>query len=70
VLELDGRDLQGEPLKERRLVLERLARGHGMIFPSRRLSRDGLKPWEEAVAGGFEGIVAKDPSLATCRGAR
>ena len=61
VLELGGRDLRGEPLKERRRVLERLVGGHGMIFPVRRLSRNGLRAWEEAVTRGFEGMVAKDP---------
>ena len=61
VLELGGRDLRRESLKERRRVLERLVGGHGMIFPVRRLSRDGFKAWEEAVARGFEGLVAKDP---------
>ncbi len=61
VLELGGRDLRGEPLKERRRVLQKLVGGHGMIFPVRRLSQDGLKAWEEAVARGFEGMVAKDP---------
>ncbi len=61
LLELDGRDLRGEPLKVRRRLLERLVRSHGMIFAARRLSRNGLKAWEEAVARGFEGIVAKNP---------
>ncbi len=61
VLELGGRDLLGEPLKERRRVLVKLVGGHGMIFPVRRLSQNGLKAWEEAVARGFEGMVAKDP---------
>jgi bifunctional non-homologous end joining protein LigD len=61
LLELDGRDLRREPLKVRRRLLERLLRSHGMIFAVRRLARDGLKAWEEAVARGFEGIVAKNP---------
>jgi bifunctional non-homologous end joining protein LigD len=61
LLELDGRDLRGEPLKVRRRLLERFIGGHGMIFAVRRLSRNGLKAWEEAVARGFEGIVAKNP---------
>jgi len=61
LLELDGRDLRGEPLKVRRRLLERWVRSHGMIFAARRLSRDGLKAWEEAVARGFEGLVAKNP---------
>jgi bifunctional non-homologous end joining protein LigD len=61
VLELDGRDLRGKPLKERRRILQKLVGGHGIIFPVRRLSQNGLKAWEEAVARGFEGMVAKDP---------
>ncbi len=32
-----------------------------MIFAVRRLSRNGLKAWEEAVARDFEDIVAKNP---------
>jgi bifunctional non-homologous end joining protein LigD len=61
LLELDGRDLRREPLKVRRRLLERLLRGHVMIFAARRLSKNGLKAWEEAVARGFEGLVAKNP---------
>ena len=61
LLELDGRDLRGEPLKVRRRLLERFIGGHGMIFAVRRFSRNGLRAWEEAVARGFEGIVAKSP---------
>jgi ATP-dependent DNA ligase len=34
---------------------------HSMIFPARRLADDGLKAWQEAMARGYEGIVAKDP---------
>jgi len=61
LLELDGRDLRREPLRARRRLLERFVRSHGTIFPARRLSRNGLKAWEEALARGFEGIVAKNP---------
>jgi bifunctional non-homologous end joining protein LigD len=61
LLELDGKDLHGEPLKVRRRLLERVVGGHGMIFAARRLSRNGLKAWEEALARGFEGLVAKNP---------
>jgi bifunctional non-homologous end joining protein LigD len=61
VLELAGRDLRTRPLKERRRVLERLVSNHSMIFPARRLADDGLKAWQEAMARGYEGIVAKDP---------
>jgi bifunctional non-homologous end joining protein LigD len=59
LLELDGRDLRGEPLKVRRRLLGRFIRG--MIFPPRRLSQNGLKAWEEVLARGYEGLVAKDP---------
>jgi bifunctional non-homologous end joining protein LigD len=62
LLELDGKDLRGEPLKVRRRLLERVVGGHGMIFAARRLSRNGLKAWEEAVHRGYEGVVAKDPA--------
>jgi bifunctional non-homologous end joining protein LigD len=61
LLELDGRDLRKEPLNMRRRLLERFIGGHGMIFAVRRLSRNGLKAWEEALTRGFEGIVAKNP---------
>jgi len=60
LLELDGRDLRTEPLRVRRR-LERLLRSNGMVFAVRRLAMDGLKAWQEAVARGFEGLVAKDP---------
>ncbi len=61
LMELDGRDLRRESLKVRRRLLERLVRSHGMVFATRRLSRNGLRAWEEAVARGFEGVVAKNP---------
>jgi bifunctional non-homologous end joining protein LigD len=61
VLEFNGRDLRPQTLRERRRMLERLINHHSMIFPARRLSNDGFMAWEEAVARGYEGIVAKDP---------
>ncbi len=48
-------------MKVRRRLLERLVRSHGMVFATRRLSRNGLKAWEDVVARGSEGLVAKDP---------
>jgi len=68
VLELEGRDLRGKPLKERRRALERLIGGRSMIFPVRRLSRDGFKAWEEAVKFGYEGIVRKIPGPSAWQG--
>jgi bifunctional non-homologous end joining protein LigD len=61
VLELDGLDLRGEPLRERRRVLEGLVAGERMILPVQRLASNGLEAWAEAVKFGYEGIVAKDP---------
>jgi len=61
VLELNGRDLRQKPLRERRRVLERLVSNRATVFPARRLAPNGFKAWEEAVARGYEGIVAKDP---------
>jgi bifunctional non-homologous end joining protein LigD len=61
VLEFNGRDRRPQTLRERRRMLERLINHHSMIFPARRLSNDGFMAWEEAVARGCEGIVAKDP---------
>ena len=61
VLELNGRDIRPKPLKERRRVLERLVSNHSLVFPAGRLPSNGSKAWEEAVARGYEGIVAKDP---------
>jgi bifunctional non-homologous end joining protein LigD len=62
LLELDGRDLRTEPLRVRRRLLERLLRSNGIVFAVRRLAMDGLKAWQEAVARGYEGFVAKDPA--------
>jgi bifunctional non-homologous end joining protein LigD len=61
LLELDGRDLREQPLRERRRLLERLVSSPGMIFLARRLAKDGLMAWREALERGYEGIVAKDP---------
>ena len=62
LLELDGRDLREQPLRERRRLLDRLVSNHGMVFPARRLDRNGLMAWREALQRGYEGIVAKDPA--------
>ncbi len=61
LLELNGRDLRDRPLRDRRRLLERLVSSPGMIFPARRLDRNGLMAWREALQRGYEGIVAKDP---------
>lgn len=56
-----GRDLMREPLRRRRVVLEKeLARAEGPILVARRLAPDGLEAWEEVKAHGWEGLIAKD----------
>jgi bifunctional non-homologous end joining protein LigD len=61
LLELNRRDLRKQPLRERRRLLNRLVSSPGMVFTARRLDRNGLKAWREALERGYEGIVAKDP---------
>jgi len=56
-----GRDLRARPLAIRRNVLEGVLDGQDLVLPVRRLAKNGLKAWEEAVARGYEGMVAKDP---------
>src|SRR5580704_11832 len=56
------KDLRGQPLYVRRNVIEDVLDGQDLVLPVRRLSDDGLKAWREAVAAGFEGLVAKDPA--------
>jgi bifunctional non-homologous end joining protein LigD len=56
-----GKDLMREPLRRRRVVLEKeLARAEGPILVARRLAPDGFKAWEEVKAHGWEGLIAKD----------
>jgi bifunctional non-homologous end joining protein LigD len=56
----DGRDLTARPLRDRRTRLEDVVAGNSLIFPVRRLVAGGLEAWNEVVARGFEGYVAKD----------
>ncbi len=56
------KDLRERPLRIRRHVLEGELDGHRLILPARRLADDGLKAWEEVLARGYEGLVAKDPA--------
>lgn len=53
---LDGQDLTGEPLRERRRVLETLP----LAPPLRLVQRvSGDAPWEHACREGWEGVIAK-----------
>jgi bifunctional non-homologous end joining protein LigD len=58
---LEGRDLRNLQLRERRVELEPVVEDdHTLIFPARRLAANGLDAWAQAVAAGYEGMVAKD----------
>jgi ATP-dependent DNA ligase len=56
-----GRDLRELELRARRDWLEDVLEGQ-LILPARRLADDGLEAWEEVLARGYEGLVAKDPA--------
>jgi bifunctional non-homologous end joining protein LigD len=65
-LYVNARDLREEPLKSRRVALEKLlgkpVGKQPTLFSSARLAADGLKAYEIAKQKGFEGVVAKDES--------
>lgn len=59
VLSLDGRDLTGLPLRERKAILRRSLdfRGHVRFTPHR--NADGERLFREACERGWEGLIAK-----------
>jgi bifunctional non-homologous end joining protein LigD len=58
-----GKNLMGQLLKRRRTVLEReLKSAEGPLLVARRLAGNGLEAWQEVVAKGWEGLIAKDPA--------
>jgi bifunctional non-homologous end joining protein LigD len=60
VLYRDGRDLTARPLRDCRARLEDVVAGSELVFPVRRLARDGLAAWAQVLERGYEGYVAKD----------
>jgi bifunctional non-homologous end joining protein LigD len=56
----DGRDLRKEPLSVRRTAMEKAIDGTKALFASRRLAKNGLDAFQQAVKHGFEGMVAKE----------
>lgn len=54
------RDLRHLPLESRRRWLEAEVQGE-RILPARRLPDDGFEAWQEVLARGYQGLVAKDP---------
>jgi bifunctional non-homologous end joining protein LigD len=62
LLRLEGQDVRHEPLRIRRDRVERVLDGApAVLLPARRLADHGLKAWQEVLARGYEGLVAKDP---------
>ena len=59
LLWLDGRDLTGEPIEERRRVLEEVVTPVGPMLLTAIVDGDGLQLFEQARKHGFEGILAK-----------
>jgi bifunctional non-homologous end joining protein LigD len=57
-----GEDLRERSLRIRSHELEGEVDGHRLILPARRLADDGFTAWEEVLARGYEGLVAKDPA--------
>jgi bifunctional non-homologous end joining protein LigD len=55
----NGRDLRGEPLEQRKAVLEGLLTGEGAVMFSKHVIGDGKKLFALAQAKGLEGIIAK-----------
>jgi len=56
VMWLDGRDVTGLPLAERRALLDSLALDAPLV---RVTELDGSEPWEQARVEGWEGVIAK-----------
>jgi ATP-dependent DNA ligase len=56
-----GKNLRSQPFYVRRNFIEDVLDDQDVLLPVRRLADDGLKAWEEVLARGFEGLVAKDP---------
>jgi len=70
VLELDGRDLTGRPLAERREALERIAGSPGPAIDVPPVAADLDAALETARALELEGVVVKDPRSPYRRGTR
>ena len=59
VLYADGRDLTGEPLAERKEILERILSVDGSVMFSKHVERNGKQLYEFAQQHGLEGIIGK-----------
>jgi ATP-dependent DNA ligase len=57
LLNQDGRELTGKPLRERHARLEMAVAGSDFVLPVRRLARNGFEAWSEVIARDYEGLV-------------
>ncbi len=55
----NGRDLRGEPLEQRKAVLESILTGRGPVMFSKHVLGDGKRLFDLALANDLEGIVGK-----------
>jgi bifunctional non-homologous end joining protein LigD len=60
LLSLDGRDLRGLPLEERKRLLEKSIKGLPRVSCSEHVLEHGIAFFEVAQAKGLEGIIAKN----------
>jgi bifunctional non-homologous end joining protein LigD len=61
VLQQDGRELTGRPLRDRRARLQEVVAGSEFVLPV-TTARNGFEAWSEVVARDYEGYVAEDES--------
>jgi bifunctional non-homologous end joining protein LigD len=62
VLYADGRDLRGEPLEERKALLQRSIQDTGLVLYSKHVVGTGVELFEGAERLGLEGIIGKKRS--------
>jgi DNA ligase-1 len=71
---INGEDYMEEPYKKRRETLEKAISEHGMILPAGSITATSAKQLEkffqDSIASGLEGIIAKDPNAPYIAGAR
>jgi bifunctional non-homologous end joining protein LigD len=68
LLELDGEDLTGQPLRERRARLLAAIRASGALQPTEAWRGDSQRRFEEACRSGWEGLMAKRADAPYTRG--
>jgi bifunctional non-homologous end joining protein LigD len=59
LLYLDGKDLRGKPLLERKALLERILPKSKLLLYSAHVAADGIKAFNRAKRAGEEGVMAK-----------